>query len=255
VSPELVGVLIGSGIGIIIVIIQSLVTLEINRAERNYNFRKQVYLETAEGIKNGYDSFTNLMRLDIDDNKLGDIFKEPRGWSFRLHIIASLETIKSLNEAFNTLVSSTIALWGLRMEVRKRLNRIGSLQHELAQISELFELTKRMAPSLPEPTPYEKQIIVPLVIDVIKTKKDRLTVIYSELENLQNEANHFQLQLSRAALKAQRDYSRKVNDVIIGIRKELKHNIKEKEFRLLMDDNSINVDDLLDNLINEFTEK
>jgi len=235
--------------------IQLLFTYCSNRSERKYNFRKQVYLEVAEGIKNGSDFLANIIRLDIDDKKLGDIFREARGWAFRFYIVASQETIEALNKAFYILFTKTIGLMKLRIDIRNKMNQISSLQQEAAQISKLFELALKMTPTLPEPTQYEKQTVVPLIIDIMKTKKERLSLIYSEIAEIQNSVNILQIHLSKEGLISLGDYQQKISEVIISLRRELKHKLDENKYRSMMSDNSIKVDEAIDKLIRDLAEK
>lgn len=163
-STQLIGVMLGVGatlIGIVATLIGIAIQLRFNarqrERERQMQLRRDVYLEAAEGIAGSVEYLMQHSRTDVP---LGAVPapKERPGWLYKIHLVASTDTLIAFNDAGAATAAAALDVFGHRVAVAEVSDDIAIVRATSERIQRFQEEMKAEPRAIDKSVPSERTL-------------------------------------------------------------------------------------------------
>ena len=249
----LLGALIGGAISYLTMRQQLRHTSKEARLAREHELKRQVYLDATEGIARSVNYLTNIFfRSDLTIQHLSDIQRESGGWTYRIHVVGALDTIKALDCANESLLYRSLDLMVKRMKweelrseaeaIHERTIQVGSTAQ---QLGEAFQAAS--APGAAS----EASALIPQVAERLLAVDTELAELSREWIQTSKRQDEAQRDMVVAGIEAIAEHGRFLSQAIVHMRRELEIPLDEKEYLVHMDESSARHLARLNELLNQ----
>lgn len=231
-DAQLTGVLIGGGIAVATTAANLLYNWAQKRSEQRSQFRQSVYLEACEGIEKAHEFLVSLGNIDLDDKQLYEGMRASAGWSSKVHIVASEDTIRALTAASEFLFAAALELLPLRVAARLLSSEVDEWETRAKQAeqqhTQLTALTQRSS----------NENATPPVLAQLGELREESRAAREQHAKLAEQSLVVQEKLFLAAMKAATEYGQRLIAVNVAVRRELGLAISEESYRTVMTESS-----------------
>lgn len=202
------------------------------RKEREFTQRREVYINAAEAIAKQSMLLTAIGRLDLPPSNFGEFLQGNPGWMNKLHLVASISTIKRLMQAHEVFVTGALDLVRDRFILDGIVSEIGARERDFEQAQAYqTQLASALNAIYQQRESSEAQQRLPWVLleqEKVNNSIERLSAHLSELHKRRMQAHRA---LIEKGIAASLEYQRLLVDTDLAIRSEMGFTVNEEEFR------------------------
>jgi predicted nucleic acid-binding Zn-ribbon protein len=189
--------------------------------ERQMHWRRDVYLEAAEGVAGTSDQFFRLANAEIPLSQFATTPSKP-GWLNKILTVASLDTIAAFTEANASLAAAMFDLLKLRLGVDELTGEISTMQ---AQIESIRAFQQKLQADVSAVAAQPASPAVTQRLEYIKSYWDKSWIDLSEGTNRLSELTDKKWRLARGLLEQGVNYylgyQKKLHKALLALRREL----------------------------------
>lgn len=149
-NPTLIGVLIGAAATLSASFLQLWFNTCQRERERYMQLRRDAYFESADGLASGLAYLSQFSRTDTPIT----IDAPPStAWFYKLHLVASTDTLIAFSEAGGTLAAAMVDIMVKRVSIKEVDDEIEIVKNNLAQMQQLQTDIKAEARGSNQATP------------------------------------------------------------------------------------------------------
>lgn len=220
VPPEVYGALLGALLTLLGIQLKSRHDVALKRTELEYNLRRDVYLEVAEGIAGSRKYLQQLAQPDVDELK--EISGVPPAWLEKLELVSSQSTISSARNAARTYDEIALDLMKRRAKLQKLDFDIKVLRDHHSRLFDLQRETwKNFGDALAEPDEAVRDAKLRAASDAQGQVQQSLDANDAEQKRLSAERSNEHRELARAAIRGAARYGRSIIQLQNALRAEI----------------------------------
>lgn len=201
------------------------------RLAREHELKRQVCMEAAEGIARSIKYLASIPRTDLTMQDLSDIPGESGAWTYRVHAVGDLDTIKALDRVNEGLLHQTLDLMVKRFKWEELRSEAAAMHERLVQRGAHAEQLVAVVQSLSGPdAPPEARVLAHQVtqdIRAVHTEMEGLAGMCRQASDRQYRAHR---DLLSASWKALAEQTPLLGDAIVHLRHELDLPFDEKDY-------------------------
>jgi len=221
-ASGLVGAAIGGAITCLTVRQQLRHAASEARIARDHALKREVCFETAEAVAGWVRLLSNISRVDLTVQQLSETQGANPGWSYKVHAVGDLDTIKALDRAGEFVFSRVLDLMVKRMHLDTLRSATATASERATQ---LFTYAQQVvaaiqAISAADAAPEARAVAQQLTQDLrdMQAEHAELAARWHQASEDESRAHR---ELFLASMKAISEHQRYLSDVVVNVRREL----------------------------------
>ena len=221
-ASGLVGAAIGGAITCLTVRQQLRHAASEARIAREHALKHEVYFETAEGVAAWERLLQSIPRVDLTRQQLSEIQGANPGWSYKVHVVGDLDTIKAFDRAGEFVGSRGLDLMVKRWRLDTLRDEITTLDGRNTQLSTRAQqlVAALQAITAVDATPEDHAVEQQLTQD-LRTVHAELAALHNEQEQAFGVKYRAHRELFLASIKANSECQRYLSELVVHVRREL----------------------------------
>lgn len=202
--------------------------------ERKMQLRREVFLESADGVAGNAEYFMKFANVDLPISELTPSNAKP-GWLNKLYTVASLDAIEAFTVANAALGAAAFDLLRRRLVVEDVKNKITSVSQQIDAIKAIQQTIRDAVAATANVTP------TPEVLQGRKVVQQHWDQTWREFEKLGEKNSHLldqkvklQRVLLEQAISYSIEYQKKLRKALVALRLELDLPIDETRLETFM---------------------
>jgi DNA repair exonuclease SbcCD ATPase subunit len=184
--------------------------------------RREVLIATAEGLAGAQQAFFRFANTDIPFNKVGDFESGPPGWSNKLRLVASIETIEAFSTAEKLLGSAFFDLLRRRNLLQQADDQMNVTKQQIEHVTGYQEQMRALVARLSEQPPSQE------TVRHAEWAAEQFTEAQKQLEALTKElGEHVDARWSvhrdlfRRVVEHYAEYQKELTNALVALRREI----------------------------------